>query len=1106
MASLIFQSFGVESTAVSAMLETIQEMKFFLRTAYGDSKRFAGSSIEIKTQGLGQGNGAAPAGWCAISIVILRAHGAKGHGAHFMAPMSQVRSSLSAILYVDDTDLIHINMNADESIVEVHAAIQRAIENWGRLLIATGGTLKPEKCFYHLIDFAWTQKGGWQYVAHHEDVGAAVYVPLPDGRRAPISHLAVDVAQKTLGVTTCPSGNSTGSLHQMKGKAKKWFDSLTAGRLHRRMMWFSVDRQMWPSAKYGLSCSMATLPELDSVLMPLYGQMLPLGGIVSKANRGIRQLDCGFYGAGFPHPGVEATVEQTNKLLMHYGCRTALGTQLQTSLELLVVDLGLSFQPFQVSYEHFGDWVTTSWLKRVWEKVSSFGFTLSVNNLPMRYPRDGDDWLMSRFIARGYSEEELVNLNRVRKHQQVLFLSDILGAGGGSVDKRYLRKRRVGECWSSMKFPREEVTVPDMELWCRAIAQVVVHGPAQTSLGVFRANGHKLWEWRIVENRGRLYRQNGHQVEVYGHTRRGRYKYIRNSRSGKMRGHMATVEEGTPGVKKVCSVAPPPIRPTPPMDFLEVLRRWGHTWIWGDLVVIGGTEWIAQSIGDNSLVAATDGSYIKEHYPELCSAAFVLECTKGRGRLAGAFAEASVAANAYRGELLGLMAVHLLFLAVETVSPGLSGSAKIYSDCIGAMGRVAKLPPYRIPSRCRHSDILKTIMVNCSSLSFHRQYHHVAAHQDNHTRWEDLTRAAQLNSACDAGAKAILRAQDVTNLPSQEAFPLEPICMFVEGKKMTSDTGAHVRYAAGRQIARSFFHQTSRMFTDAFDEVDWPHVYRTLNEEVPRLFQVWACKQVMNIAATNKNLSRRHPDGRSSMCPCCTIHVETAEHVLLCPEVGRVEAFQLGTTALERWLDMADTDPDLTDSIVEYVRRRGAITMEDAIIDAPPRFKHMATSQDKIGWRRFLEGMISTEITFIQRQYIAVNGSRMSLEKWCTGLITRLLEITHGQWLYRNYVVHDPVSGIIATAKKEELLVEIERQRELGEAGLLEEDKYLAEVNLEEMSNTSGERQHYWLLAIQTARNHFTLRAQQERQHMVQRETTGEEERIWAHGVSDGHL
>ena len=48
--------------------------------------------------------------------------------------------------------------------------------------------------------------------------------------------------------------------------------------------------------------------------------------------------------------------------------------------------------------------------------------------------------------------------------------------------------------------------------------------------------------------------------------------------------------------------------------------------------------------------------------------------------------------------------------------------------------------------------------------------------------------------------------------------------------------------------------------------------------------------------------------------------------------------------------------------------------------------------------------------------------------------------------------MHDPVSGTIATATKEELLLEIERQRSLGDAGLLEEDKYLAEVNLEEIA------------------------------------------------------
>ena len=88
--------------------------------------------------------------------------------------------------------------------------------------------------------------------------------------------------------------------------------------------------------------------------------------------------------------------------------------------------------------------------------------------------------------------------------------------------------------------------------------------------------------------------------------------------------------------------------------------------------------------------------------------------------------------------------------------------------------------------------------------------------------------------------------------------------------------------------------------------------------------------------------------------------------------------------------------------------------------------------------------------------------------------------------------MHDPVSGTIAMAKKEELLLEIERQHELGDAGLLEEDKYLAKVNLEEMVSSSGERQHYWLLAMQTTQNHYELRAHRESQQMVRGNTTGE--------------
>ena len=44
----------------------------------------------------------------------------------------------------------------------------------------------------------------------------------------------------------------------------------------------------------------------------------------------------------------------------------------------------------------------------------------------------------------------------------------------------------------------------------------------------------------------------------------------------------------------------------------------------------------------------------------------------------------------------------------------------------------------------------------------------------------------------------------------------------------------------------------------------------------------------------------------------------------------------------------------------------------------------------------------------------------------------QLLEVTHGQWLYRNVHAHDAASGIAATARKERIEQFIEDQIELG--------------------------------------------------------------------------
>ena len=137
----------MQDLSVKAMLETIEQMKFFLRTAFGDSQDCATSSLQVRTQGLCQGNGAAPGGWLVISIVILRCHKKKGHGATFMTPISRMRQKVAAIMYVDDTDILHVNMEQQESVEEAFEATQSSVLSWGALLLATGGAPKPLKCF-----------------------------------------------------------------------------------------------------------------------------------------------------------------------------------------------------------------------------------------------------------------------------------------------------------------------------------------------------------------------------------------------------------------------------------------------------------------------------------------------------------------------------------------------------------------------------------------------------------------------------------------------------------------------------------------------------------------------------------------------------------------------------------------------------------------------------------------------------------------------------------------------------------------------------------------------------------------------------------------------
>ena len=188
----------------------------------------------------------------------------------------------------------------------------------------------------------------------------------------------------------------------------------------------------------------------------------------------------------------------------------------------------------------------------------------------------------------------------------------------------------------------------------------------------------------------------------------------------------------------------------------------------------------------------------------------------------------------------------------------------------------------------------------CGDLTFQQVFEHVDAHQDNWGSYESLTRPEQMNCLMYGKSKQEIWNIDPDNLPHQEALPLESLWVFLGKEKMSSDTGARIRFWVHKQRAEEVFRNQKILLPDQFKEVDWEMVYSALHE-LPRMFQIWACKQVMGVAGTNLYQSKYRPN-HDPKYPSCTQCVESCAHVLECQEEGRVETL-LGTIDfLDIWI------------------------------------------------------------------------------------------------------------------------------------------------------------------------------------------------------------
>ena len=116
---------------------------------------------------------------------------------------------------------------------------------------------------------------------------------------------------------------------------------------------------------------------------------------------------------------------------------------------------------------------------------------------------------------------------------------------------------------------------------------------------------------------------------------------------------------------------------------------------------------------------------------------------------------------------------------------------------------------------------------------------------------------------------------------------------------------------------------------------------------------------------------------------------------------------------LERWLTKDHkTYSEIAYWVPKYILYRGTKKFAD-LGAMSPGMKTLAESQDKIGWRNFMEGRISKYFYSLQSYHLAFDTHYMNGEDWVRQFITRVLHITHSQWIYRNFSLHDRQRGYL---------------------------------------------------------------------------------------------
>ncbi len=999
---------GCSQSAAASMITTIHDMQHHIRTTFGDSTQSANRTIwQAPIAGIGQGNGAGPHIWAAVSSPMLDVMRSEGFYAHVISAITLLSRQVVGFAFVDDTDLCvfgrHVNsQNATEE-------MQRSVTQWEGLLRATGGALVPTKCFWYLMDFSWTNNK-WRYCNRVQSPGELV-VKDDSQHSVQIPRLETFEARRTLGVRLAPDGNWTAEVEYLQSVANDWQVKMAASKLSPQDALFSLKNVVLRKLQYPLVTTTFTPQQCSQIMAPLLKQGLPKAGVIRTFPRALAYGPLQYGGLEIPNLYTEQIIAHITTILRYGSHRDDLtGSLMHATAESMRLELGYNGELLAAPIMLAAN-VTTSWLKHVWLSTQEVAITLATDFAEVPSQRNGDIEIMRLFIRSGWRQPELYTLNQCRMFLRVFLLSDIVDGSGNTISTQFWDRPHPADStfiWPVTPHP----TSSSWELWRAALSKSLNlgrHHRLALPLGRWHAQHHPTgWFYHVSTHS--LWRVTSLQWARHGGIPQRTRQHHFHSHGEifepppMLELYKATVT--TVGARLIMTGYQSCEQTERITDLCQAERITPFSLQWGlQLKLDGPQKVLLKALSEGHGYAVSDGSYKDESG----AAAWIIEGQTSAARLTGAWHTPGHEEDhsSFRSEVAGVLGI--LYTLSFWVPTSTKPTLRLACDGLSVIQRL--LNPSPIEPMEPHADLLAATRHMMSTCGYNIDLQFVRGHQDHGPTV--LARDAWLNVEADLLAKQMVISKHIG--PLVYSLPGYPWSCYIGKRRVVKQFSKTLRTFINGKGTQQYWEQRRHYTQAQIQEVDWNSLGRAM-QSAPLQQRRWASKQMSGHFAHGKNMVR-WKKRTSDTCPRCGSSPEDKDHITRCTQEEAATIWLNAITALTQWMKDEQSDPTLIKAITEGLAEwRSGIPADN---DTPAFQK-----QSELGWQVALDGWITIEWRAQQEQYWLQWRRKKSSKRWASELIKKLWNISWDMWAHRNGVLHaveHPHNDIIDSRTNEQL-------------------------------------------------------------------------------------